>query len=55
MGTLAQRLSMTAGPALDTLTRHVTELGDRFGHLDTSALAGAFTQFGVGAAQADST
>lgn len=55
MATLGTRLQMTAGPALDQLTRHVEELRDRWGELNTSALAGAFLQFNVSAGDADQT
>jgi hypothetical protein len=55
MATLATRLQMTAGPALDQLTQHVEMLRDRFGEINTGALAGAFRNLGVDGAQADNT
>lgn len=53
IATLSTRLHMEAGPELDALTRNVEELRDRFGSLDTSAFAGALTQFGVSGDQAN--
>jgi hypothetical protein len=53
MATLATRLNMEAGPALDKLTHDVEELRDRFGSLDTQALSGALIQFGVSGDRAD--
>lgn len=47
MGTLAARLNADASPALDTLTRHVEELRDRFGALDVDKLSGSFREFGI--------
>jgi hypothetical protein len=55
MGTLATRLRMTAGAELDTLTQHVTELGDRFGKLDVSNFTAGLVQFHVDAGHADDT
>ena len=53
VGTLATRLQMTAGPALDQLTQHVELLQDRFGSFNVGALAGAFQNFGISGAAAD--
>lgn len=54
MATLATRLQMGPGAALDQLTQHVEMLSDRFGTLNVDALSGAFRQFGVSGEQADS-
>jgi hypothetical protein len=53
--TLATRLQTTAGPALDQLTQHVEMLRDRMGDFNVGALAGAFNNMGVTAANADDT
>jgi len=54
MATLASRLQMTAGPALDQLTGHVEMLKDRMGNFNVDALSGALRNMGVSGAQADS-
>lgn len=53
MAILSTRLGMEAGPALDTLTRHVEELRDRFGAINIDALAGGFHRFGLEGEDAD--
>jgi hypothetical protein len=51
---LSQRLHVS-GDELDTVTRHVEELRDRFGELNTSNFAGAMLQFSVAGKDADDT
>ena len=53
MGRIASQMNMTAGPALDALTGHVTELSARFKGMDADALIGGLVQMGVSGAQAD--
>ena len=55
MTMLHQRLHMEAGPELDLLTKHLTELSDRFGQIDPSAFAGAMIQFNVATKDYDET
>lgn len=55
MGTLASRLNTGASPALDSLTRNVEMLRDRFGSLDINSVAGMFREYGVSVDQADAT
>ena len=52
MATIATRLGLT-GDALDTFTRHVSELRDRFGSLDIDKLTGGLREMGVAAAEDD--
>ena len=52
MAVLAQRLGLS-GTALEDLTRHVTELGGRYGAIDTDTLGGVFRQFSVDGEHAD--
>lgn len=53
MAIMATRLHMEAGPALDMLTKHVEELGDRFGRINPDAFAGAMMRFGLSSEDAD--
>ena len=53
MAVLSQRLGLEAGPALEDLTRHVEELGDRFGRIDVEGFTGALAQLGVKGEDAD--
>lgn len=48
----SQRLGLTGEP-LERLTRHVTELGERFGNFDARQLVDALTDFGVEGKNAD--
>jgi hypothetical protein len=51
---LHQRLGLT-GTDLDTVTKHVEEMRDRFGEFNSSNFAGAMLQFNVAAKDTDNT
>lgn len=55
MSELSSRLHMEPGQALDDLTRKVEDLGGRFKTLKPESIATIFTDFGIGADQANAS